>query len=151
MRPALRGIAGAFLAGGLIGLPAASSHASPQGFAHPFAQQLAVAALGALGAPNWLLESIAEGDDPPRVFPALAPAGDLDDDGADDLVSLTREGEDLARTLVMTARRGADGTELFRTDTGLPGAVVLRAGEPVGPGRGRRGAAGGLRPPARHR
>lgn len=64
----------------------------------------------------------------------MRPVGDLDGDGAEDLVSLTREGEqELGRKLVLRGRRGSDGTELFVTDTGLEGSLVLVSGQPVGP------------------
>ncbi|MFN2543294.1 MAG: hypothetical protein ABR600_01815 [Actinomycetota bacterium] len=84
-----------------------------------------------LGAPSLLPTSPIDGGEG-RYFPYTTPIGDLDGDGAPDVVSLSAEGSPRA-TVVLTARRGLDGSQLFRYDTGESGGVELLRSALVGP------------------
>ena len=119
------------LVGSLIAAPAVPALA---GGPQPAAGTTIAAVAGAfeqLGAPASLVAALAEEDDPARLYPYVRPAGDLDGDRAGDVVLLTRDAE--AETLVITARRGKDGSELFTRDLGTDGVVTLLAPGPVGP------------------
>jgi hypothetical protein len=99
--------------------------AAPEG-GRASARDLAAAGLGALGAPDWVVGALADDDETEADYPHLKPVGDLDGDGARDLIVLTREGElPVDQQLVVTARRGTDGSQLFRAQTGLAGSDAL--------------------------
>lgn len=118
IRPAvLAVVVGCYLA---VGRTPASSAAPAGAGASPL--ELGIRALGDLGAPASLADALGEADDELRVSPFVFPAGDLDADGADDLVALSRSPE--ASTLVVAGRRGSDGTELFSVDTGASGFLA---------------------------
>lgn len=116
----------------LIVLPTSTAGADPQvdeGNA-PSARDLGVRALEELGAASWLTDALREADDE-EPTPRLRPAGDLDGDGVDDVIALTWDAS--SSNLVMTARRGSDGTKIFTTDTGVGGWDVLAQAAAVGP------------------
>jgi hypothetical protein len=98
-----------------------------------FARELAAAGFEALGAPGWVVDAFGEDETTEPDHPRLRPTGDLDGDGAGDLLTVTYEGEVPDPEIVLSARRGTDGTLLFRTPTGVSGATALLAARPVGP------------------
>ncbi|MGH2710770.1 MAG: hypothetical protein ACRDH9_06150 [Actinomycetota bacterium] len=97
--------------------------------------QMIASSLETLGATEAMVDAAREPEVGEREYPYVVPAGDLDDDGLPDVVTVTSIPDAVGVTseIVLTARRGLDGTVLWTLPTGTTG---LSAAVPATVGQG---------------
>jgi hypothetical protein len=136
LRPQLFRVLTSILVGSLVAAPAVPALAGESETQLSSGNALAARAFAELGASDALVSAIMHPDSPQRLYPYVRPVGDLDGDGANDVVSFTRS-EDPDAVLTITARRGTDGSQIFSRSLGTDGAIALLESGPVGPSGGR--------------